>query len=198
MKKTLIALSLVVAFLLSAVAICGAAILFYAKNIDATLDYDALMSSRGLTSVIYKTDENGNEIESVRLHGSENRVWANLGDIPPRVIDAFVSIEDHRFFEHSGVDLKRTVGAALNFIGAEKSSYGGSTITQQLIKNLTGDDSFSVKRKLIEIVRALKLEKSASKNDILEAYLNTVYLSNGVYGVETAAEYFFSPILFSY
>ena len=150
------------------------------------------LSSRGLTSVIYKTDENGNEIESVRLHGSENRVWANLGDIPPRVIDAFVSIEDHRFFEHSGVDLKRTVGAALNFIGAEKSSYGGSTITQQLIKNLTGDDSFSVKRKLIEIVRALKLEKSASKNDILEAYLNTVYLSNGVYGVETAAEYFFS------
>ena len=192
MKKTLTALSLVAAFLLSAATLFGAAFFIYAKNIDASLDFDALMSSHGLTSVMYKIDESGNEIESVRLHGSENRIWADLDVIPPHVIDAFVSIEDHRFFEHSGVDLKRTVGAALNFFGSKESSYGGSTITQQLIKNLTDDDSVSVKRKLIEIVRALKLEKNTSKNDILEAYLNTVYLSNGVYGVETAAEYFFS------
>lgn len=192
MKKTLVALSLVAAFLLSAATFCGAAFFIYAKNIDATLDYEALMSSRGLTSVIYKTDENGNEIESVRLHGSENRIWADLDDIPQHVVDAFVSIEDHRFFEHSGVDLRRTVGAALNFFGTSKNAYGGSTITQQLVKNLTGDDGVSVKRKIREIMRAVRLEKEVSKDDILEAYLNTVYLSNGCYGVETASEYFFS------
>lgn len=192
MKKTFIVLSLVTAFLISAATLSGAAFYIYAKKIDASLDFDALMSSRGLTSVIYKLDENGNEIESVRLHGSENRIWADLDVIPRHVVDAFVSIEDHRFFEHSGVDLKRTIGAALNFFGEDKKSYGGSTITQQLIKNLTGDDSVSVKRKINEIVRSLKLEKTVSKNEILEAYLNTVYLSNGCYGVETASEYLFS------
>ena len=165
MKKTLVALSLVAAFLLSAATFCGAAFFIYAKNIDATLDYEALMSSRGLTSVIYKTDENGNEIESVRLHGSENRIWADLDDIPQHVVDAFVSIEDHRFFEHSGVDLRRTVGAALNFFGTSKNAYGGSTITQQLVKNLTGDDGVSVKRKIREIMRAVLLEKEVSKDE---------------------------------
>ena len=192
MKKTIAALSLFVAFLVTVAAICGTAFYFYAKSVDASLDFDALMSSRGLTSVIYKLDEDGNEIESVRLHGSENRIWADLDSIPRHVVDAFVSIEDHRFFEHSGVDLKRTVGAALSFFGSSHTSYGGSTITQQLVKNLTGDDGVSVKRKIKEIARAIRLEKEVKKDGIIEAYLNTVYLSNGCYGVETASEYFFS------
>ena len=192
MKKTVAALSLFAAFIITVAAICGTAFYLYAKSVDASLDFDALMSSRGLTSVIYKLDGDGNEIESVRLHGSENRIWADLDTIPPHVVDAFVSIEDHRFFEHSGIDVKRTVGAALNFLGTSKNAYGGSTITQQLVKNLTGDDGVSVKRKIREIMRAVRLEKEVSKDDILEAYLNTVYLSNGCYGVETASEYFFS------
>lgn len=179
-------------FVVMCALICGTAFIIYAKSIDASLDFDALTSARGLTSVICRIDEDGSEIESARLHGSENRVWVSYSDIPPHVVDAFVSIEDHRFFEHSGVDLYRTVGAALNFFGAAKNAYGGSTITQQLVKNLTGDDGISVKRKITEIMRALELERHVSKTEILEAYLNTVYLSNGCYGVETASEYFFS------
>ena len=196
MKKIrkIFAASTVFAFIFSAVcsALCAGALLIYAINVDAPFDFDVLMSSRGLTSVIYSIDKDGNEVEMTRLHGSENRVWTDFENIPTHVIDAFVSIEDHRFFEHSGVDWKRTAGAVLNFLAPSGTSYGGSTITQQLIKNLSGDDDFSVKRKIKEIKRALELEKNVSKKDILEAYLNTVYLSNGCYGIETAAEYLFS------
>ncbi|MBO4429014.1 MAG: transglycosylase domain-containing protein [Clostridia bacterium] len=173
--------------------ICGAALYFYAANkIDADIDYGALVSAKGLTSIIYAKDESGEYVETLRLHGAENRVRIDLENVPDHVRDAFVSIEDHRFYDHKGVDWRRTAGAALSFIDPGRSSYGGSTITQQLVKNLTGDDGFTVKRKLIEIMRALKLERSLSKSEILEAYLNTVYLSNGCYGIETASEYFFS------
>jgi len=197
MKKTgrLIAFSLagvMITFVL-VVLICGAAFYFYAtKRIDADLDYNTLISSMGRTSIIYSKGENGEYEETLRIHGSENRIWTDLKAIPTHVKDAFISIEDHRFYEHSGVDWRRTAGAAISFIKPDSSGYGGSTITQQLIKNITGDDGVTVKRKLTEIMRALKLEKSLTKDEILEAYLNTVYLSNGCYGIETAAEYFFS------
>lgn len=172
--------------------ICSAAFMVYFSKIDANVDFDALMASRGLTSILYYVDENGNAVEMSRLHGSENRIFTDYENIPRHVIDAFLSIEDHRFFDHSGIDVGRTLGAALDFIKPSGASFGGSTITQQLIKNLTGDNGFTVKRKITEIKRALALEKRISKADILEAYMNTVYLSNGCYGVETAAEYFFS------
>lgn len=172
--------------------ICLSALYVFATNfIDSSINVDELMSSRGLTTIIYYIDENGNETESNRLFGSENRIWTDIQNIPDHVKEAFISIEDHRFYEHDGMDIKRTIGAALNFASQNKS-YGGSTITQQLIKNLTGDNKISVKRKITEIVKARKLENSLSKNEILEAYLNTVYLSNGCYGIETASNFYFS------
>ena len=197
MKKAgkIIALSVVGVMITSflVVLICGAALYFYAtQSIDADIDYNTLISAMGRTSIMYAKDENGEYAETLRLHGSENRIWTDLENVPDHVRDAFVSIEDHRFYEHSGVDWRRTAGAVISFLKPNSASYGGSTITQQLIKNITGDDGITVKRKLTEIMRALKLEKSLAKDDILEAYLNTVYLSNGCYGIETAAEYFFS------
>ncbi|MBQ0125133.1 MAG: transglycosylase domain-containing protein, partial [Clostridiales bacterium] len=173
--------------------ICVTALFVYAtRGIDASLDFEELMAARGLTSVIYSQGDDGTITEMIRLHGTENRIWTDIENVPSHVIDAFVSIEDHRFFDHNGIDTRRTAGAIMSFLNKSSSDYGGSTITQQLIKNLTGDDEITVKRKLTEIMRALKLEKSVSKTDILEAYLNTVYLSNGCYGIETASEYFFS------
>ena len=172
--------------------ICLSALYVYStKFIDSNINFDELMSARGLTTMIYYVDENGNEVESNRLFGSENRIWIDIENIPDHVKEAFISIEDHRFYEHDGIDVKRTLGAALNFVSKNKS-YGGSTITQQLIKNLTGENKISVKRKITEILRARKLENSSSKNEILEAYLNTVYLSNGCYGIETASNFYFS------
>ena len=98
-------------------------------------------------------------------------------------------LEDKRFYEHNGVDWIRTIGVLVN---PKYSGQGGSTITQQLIKNLTGQKSATYNRKFNEIMRALNLEKSYSKKDILEAYLNTVYLGAGCYGVRTAAETYFN------
>jgi len=185
------ALSLLFVFLtgvLSAGTLAGA-LYIYMNSIDAELDVEMLAGNLGLTTKIYYTDESGNEAELLRLHGEENRIWCPLSDMPTNLKNAFIAIEDHRFYEHSGVDLKRTLGAVLNFFGGK--SYGGSTITQQLIKNLTGENEVTVKRKLTEIMRALALEEKLSKEEILELYLNNVYLSSGCFGVQTAAEKYF-------
>ena len=187
----IIAFSLLFVFLvgvLSAGALASS-LYIYMTNIDAELDVKMLAGSLGLTTKIYYTDEDGKEAELLRLHGEENRIWCKLEDMPTCLKNAFICIEDHRFYEHCGIDAKRTLGAVLNFFGGK--SYGGSTITQQLIKNLTGENEVTVKRKLTEIMRALALEKKLSKEDILELYLNNVYLSSGCFGVQTAAEKYF-------
>ncbi len=141
---------------------------------------------------IEKTDggEVAREIDGETLFASENREWVRYSELPKDLINAFVAIEDHRFFKHEGIDLKRTAGAILGYITG-RSSYGGSTITQQLIKNVTGEDDYSVKRKVREIIRAYKLDRSLSKEEIIELYLNTIYLSEKSYGVGSAAEAYF-------
>lgn len=124
---------------------------------------------------------------------SQKSEWNYFYDFPPNLINAFIAIEDKRFYEHKGVDWLRTGNAILNYtFGSDKTSFGGSTITQQLIKNLTGDDKISVKRKAEEIFRALNLEKELSKNEILERYLNVIYLSQNCYGVGAASEVYFN------
>lgn len=130
------------------------------------------------------------ELEGEALYQDQNREWVRLKNVPSDLVNAFVAIEDHRFYEHNGIDLRRTAGAILGFITG-KSGYGGSTLTQQLIKNVTGDDEYSVNRKIKEIVRAYKLDRALSKDEIIELYLNTIYLSNGCYGIGSASERYF-------
>ena len=144
------------------------------------------------TSFIYYTDENGQEVEYQQLSGKENRIWADIEDISTYVQDAFVAIEDERFWTHPGFDFKRTAGAVINYVFKRNNSYGGSTITQQLIKNITGDDDVSVTRKVKEIFRAVQLERKMEKEDILELYLNTIYLGQGCNGVKTASSVYFN------
>lgn len=128
------------------------------------------------------------------LRGIENRIWSDLDEIPKDLQNAFIAIEDKRFYEHKGVDWKRTAYGVVNWITGREG--GGSTITQQLIKNLTKFDDYSVKRKLTEIFRALQLEKDLNNKDrILEMYLNLIYLGQGAYGVNTAASTYFSKAL---
>ncbi len=174
--------------------ISGTVFIFYLKsNIDPEIDINVLKTEQNATSKFYyqNGDEDPVELEEERIHGSENRIWVSIDEIPENLKDAFIAIEDHRFRDHSGVDWYRTLGAVKNFFLPSGGSFGGSTITQQLIKNLTGEDQVTIQRKVQEIFRALYLEKNMSKDEILELYLNTIYLSQGCSGVKTAAYTYF-------
>ncbi len=133
------------------------------------------------------------EIKDEQLYGSENSVWVSYTNIPENLVDAFVAIEDKRFWKHKGVDLWRTGGAILNyFIPFQKSQGGGSSITQQTIKNLTDYRDYTPQRKIEEILKAFELEKRLDKTQILELYLNNIYLSQNCYGVQAAAYTYFN------
>lgn len=175
-------------------AICGIAFAVYINRyVSPEVDVDLDSVRLNLTSFVYYVDPaTGEEKELETLFGDENRVWADIDEIPDMMQKAFVAIEDARFYTHNGVDWKRTIGAALNYVVRFRDNFGGgSTITQQLIKNITGDDETSVKRKIQEVMRALELEKKYEKDDILELYLNTIYFGQRAYGVQSAAQTYF-------
>ena len=130
------------------------------------------------------------------LSGDENRETITISEMPEYLPKAFVSIEDERFYEHSGVDIKRTFAATakwfLSKLRLGSSSYGGSTITQQLVKNLTEEKDRSWERKAKEMARAYYIEQELSKDQILELYLNLIFLGDKAYGVEVATNYYFN------
>ena len=169
----------------------------YIKTVIIPQDYvDASAYSMNLSSTIYYTDSTTGATKELRtLHGEENRVKVNYEEIPKDLVNALVSIEDERFWTHHGVDWRRTGGAFLNMFLGMKDTYGGSTITQQLIKNMTQNDDVTVKRKILEIFRALEFERNYEKDEILEMYLNYIYLGGNCYGVGTASlAYFGKPV----
>lgn len=125
------------------------------------------------------------------LTGGEKITFVPLSQIPENLRNAFVAIEDKRFYKHHGVDLRRTGAAVCNYILSRDKSFGGSTITQQLIKNVTGNDEKTAMRKITEIFRALDLEQNLGKEEILENYLNIVSLANGCIGVGSASAFYF-------
>ena len=131
---------------ITTVAICGMAFALYVnKYINPTIDINLDDFRLNFTSFVTYIDSEGNEQVLEELHGSENRIWADMDEISPQLQQAFVAIEDNRFYEHGGVDWKRSIGAALNYVVPFRDNFGGgSTITQQLIKNITGDDETSV------------------------------------------------------
>lgn len=164
---------------------------FYVKTcITPSLDLDLNDFTLNQSSIIYYQDSNGDYQKLTTVKSSENRIWVDGNDIPDHLKKALIAIEDKRFYTHKGVDWFRTAHAALNmFTGG--STFGGSTITQQLIKNLTQQDDITVQRKLLEIFQALELEKNYDKEEILEYYLNAVYFGEGCYGIQTAAQTYF-------
>ena len=171
--------------------ICMLVFIGYMLSLDSHVDIEVEAMKLNYSSIVYYIDENGNEQEFERLYDSQNRTWVNLEDMPTYLKDAAIAIEDHRFEKHHGVDWTRTLSASANMFFKFKSDYGASTITQQLVKNLTGDNQDSVKRKLQEIMRALYLERHYDKDTIIEMYLNTIYLGEGCYGVGTAAQAYY-------
>ena len=147
------------------------------------------------TSFIYYLDANGEIQEYEKINTSTDRQWATLDEIPESLVHAAIAIEDQRFYEHQGVDWITTVKACANMFFGGSDTFGGSTITQQLIKNLTGDNSVTVQRKVEEIFRAQKYERVNDKDTIMEWYLNTVYFGKLKYGVKSASMYYFGKDL---
>lgn len=147
----------------------------------------------GATRIYYYDGETGAPVEwteeRIAAGGVCERV--SIGDIPIHLQNAFVAIEDHRFYRHGGVDVIRTAKAAFNRVFGGESSFGGSTITQQLIKNIGGEREKTVTRKIREMARARMLETRHGKDEILEAYLNIVPMAEGCTGVGAAAENYF-------
>lgn len=184
--------------------IIGYASWFIDDSIDVDLnDVEAISQKMDFTSTIYVQNDKGKWEEYQHLHGMYNRIWVDYDEkaikeenkdykgIPANLANAFIAIEDKDFKDHYGVDWKRTFGAVLNEVFHFSDKFGGSTITQQLVKNITDDREQDAGRKMREIMRARRLETEYSKDVILECYLNTIPMGHGTYGVQVAANYYF-------
>lgn len=136
-------------------------------------------------------DKNG---ETIAILGSERKQEKTTIDkIPQNLKNAYISIEDKRYYKHKGIDIKRTGGAILSYITHKGSAtFGGSSITQQLVKNISGDNEASVIRKIQEWLRATEVEIFMDKEQILEAYFNIIYVGPNIYGVKLGAKYYFN------
>ncbi len=185
-----------------AVTLIGIALAIYIdRYVEKTIDEDMFLlvgkdSQIKIYCMEYTDRENRvgevSELDTQTVWGGYRSKYVALEEVPENLLNAFVSIEDKRFYEHKGVDWFRTLTAGINYYLKFSDSYGGSTITQQLIKNVTDEDDYSFQRKIQEIFWALDLETKMSKQQILSLYLNIINLSQGCYGVGAGAEYYFS------
>jgi penicillin-binding protein 1A len=170
-------------------------VMYIKTNLSTGLDVKLNDFTMSLSSIMYYIDkDSGGSREMVTLQSSEYRRWVDYDKLSigeKNIEHALVAIEDKRFYEHNGVDWYRTTAAFGNMFLSMKDTFGGSTITQQLIKNLTDDDEATVTRKLTEIFRAIEFEKNYNKEEIVEWYLNIVYFGNHCYGIGAAANYYF-------
>ena len=185
MSKTLKIIGFISAIILS--LSIGAIFITYALTSDVSLDETKLKNS-GQTIEVYSNL--GNLIAKKSSLGSGN--YIKLDSLSNNTKNAFIAIEDRRFYSHNGIDLKRILGATLENIKSLSFKEGASTITQQLIKNTHLSSEKTVKRKLQEIKLAINLERKYTKNQILETYLNTIYFGRGAYGIEDASQTYFN------
>lgn len=158
----------------------------FAKYSSLKLDNDKI-SSPTLAVQIYDADN-----RPIKDENSFNHSYCKIEALPAHVKNAFIAIEDKDFYSHHGLNYKRIASASINNILSHSLKEGASTISQQLIKNTHLSSEKTFERKIKEIVLTKKLEKSHSKDEILESYLNAIYYGNNCYGIENAAEYYFS------
>ena len=179
-------------FLISVIIFAIFAILVFAvyKGINFEADERLFEGSKGFGSTEFYANEDG-EWKSVETSGSIRKIYYSLDEISPYVTNGFIAVEDKIFYEHSGIDIKRTMLAAINYITRKNKVFGASTITQQVIKNISGDNEVSLKRKLEEIIRAIHIERNYSKEEILEVYLNVIPMSDNIYGIGAASRAYF-------
>jgi len=175
----------------SIAGILGGALVGYIKTTSPISDDKLKIQT--LTSFFY--DSNGKQISILTGSENKNRMIARYSEIPKNLSNAFVAIEDKRFYTHNGVDFNRTVGAVINMVFPTRGSFGGSTITMQVVRAITGDTRSSIQRKVQEQWRAIQLEKKLEKWQILELYENLIYIGENCYGVKSAAKTYFNKDL---
>ncbi len=180
------------------VLVLGVGITIIYAYTDPELDDKLANLELDYTSVIYANSlETGGYVEYEELYGDQNRFWVSAEEMPKALLDAVVAVEDKRFYDHNGVDVITTAKATINYALAKVMGRstdglaGGSTLTQQLVKNVSGDDKQDIARKIREMLRALYVERRYEKEQILEYYLNAVTFGNNQDGIYAAAKYYF-------
>lgn len=200
-KRKHIALKIFLA--MAAVLLIGSAVLvsYIRKNFETEADLSLFERTlNDSTTRLYYYNEGFDraydEVDLVEfsetLQGEKKIRYYPLSEIPENLQNALVAIEDKRFWKHEGVDVYRTAAAAANYLLNFDSRFGGSTITQQVVKNATGNNEVSVSRKIQEMLYALDIERKLSKEEILEIYLNLIHLSRNCYGVGAASRVYYS------
>lgn len=182
-----ILLVFVTGFSCAALGLISGAVLGYIKTTPPISDEQLKIKIE--TTQIF--DRYGNTIAELTGSENKNRILVEYGKIPETLRNAFIAVEDERFYQHKGIDFKRSLSAAIYFLTKIGSKHGGSTITQQVVSNITGDKRYTLKRKIQEQWRALQLEKKLDKYQILELYMNIIYMGNSFYGVQSASKGYF-------
>ncbi len=173
--------------LLVGIIILGVGCTYVAGAVSSLPEWDPQKLAGSESTTIYDRDEQ----PASHIYAEENRTPVSVKDLPPYLPDAFIAIEDHRFDKHHGVDIESIGRAVIANIKGGVGSEGGSTITQQLVKNsfLTHDKTF--KRKIQEAILSIQVERHYSKDEIIEFYLNRIFFGDGAYGIQTASQYYF-------
>ena len=194
MKKIILRITVVITVMaLIASLFLGIGLLYAKKNIDYHSDEELFKKAKEDQTVYYYAyDKYGNLEEVYKSSQNSMREWTNFEDVGDNLKQGFLAMEDRKFYEHKGVNYKRTFAAIINHLFKIGKSFGASTITQQVIKNISGDNEANVGRKIKEMLRAFNLERNHSKDDILELYLNIVPMSGNIYGVGAASEIYFN------
>ena len=173
----------------------GGVLLYTYLSIDFSVDEQMLARSVGWSSTTFYADidrtDGAYTPVAVETSGAIRKAYYKLDEISDRLKDGFISVEDRIFYTHRGVDLRRTLYAAVNLLTRSERRFGASTITQQVIKNISGDNEPTLTRKLSEIMRALNIEQHYSKDEIFEVYLNVIPMGESIYGVGSAARAYF-------
>ena len=192
MRKNIIRITVVIAVIAILVALAlGIAVLYARRNINYSLDEELFHKAKEEHTVYYYAYDDGELVEVYKNLRASAREWTDFDDIGDNIKKGFVAVEDREFYEHKGINYRRTFAAVLNHLFKFRKSFGASTITQQVIKNISGDNETSISRKVKEIFRAFNLERNHSKDDIFELYLNVIPMAGNIYGVGAASEIYF-------
>lgn len=198
LKKALRISLFILLFVILGIIIAGIATYIYInKNIDYAADEELFRAAKS-TSVthFYANSSLGGVYVPVEIDatafGAQKKVWCPINEVSDYLKNGFIAAEDREFYSHKGVNVRRTLAALFNYVFKTKDSFGASTVTQQVVKNISGDNERSAKRKLYEIFRAINIEKNHTKSEILELYMNVVPMSDNIAGVAYAADRYFS------
>ena len=194
MKKIIIRITVIITvFTLLTTLFIGVALLYARRNIDYHSDEELFKKAKEEQTIYYYAYNKQGKLEEVYKSSKNSiREWTDFEEIGEYLKKGFLAMEDRKFYEHKGVNYKRTFAAIINHIFKIGNSFGASTITQQVVKNISGDNEANVGRKIKEMLRAFNLERNHSKDDIFELYLNIIPMSGNIYGVGAASEIYFN------